>query len=354
MDYEKRYKALLEQAKEELKTCGSLDCDAAKQIFRFFPELQESEDERVRKAAIAFVKASDHFGYHLGISKENVLSWLEKQGESIDKEKVEIGARKDLALSIINYLDNNRVKGCMNLSSMECEDIEDACINSKWTKLYNYMKKKLETPDVSDYNPYKATVKSIITMTERYANGNDLRDFYDNVKVKCKEAVDYDKTWLEKTSKQESTDKVEFWFTVGDWVVQRDGACFASGDTFAQITNIDDEGRYWLDCGTWITGREIRHWTVADAKDGDILISACNHPFIYNGNSDASLVGGYGGIATACGFKPSAEKCHWTENINIHPATKEEQEYLFQKMAEVGYMWDDYTKSIFCVRSLND
>lgn len=41
IDYEKKYKEALEQAKKELKTCGSKNCDAARQIFRFFPQLRE-------------------------------------------------------------------------------------------------------------------------------------------------------------------------------------------------------------------------------------------------------------------------------------------------------------------------
>lgn len=40
MDYEKNYKEALERAKKELAACGSQDCDAARQIFRLFPELK--------------------------------------------------------------------------------------------------------------------------------------------------------------------------------------------------------------------------------------------------------------------------------------------------------------------------
>lgn len=395
MDYEKKYKTLLKQAKEELKACGSLDCDAAKQIFRFFPELkesEESEDERIRKNTVNLIKdvmVGKVMPLPLSIYKESI-AWLEKQGESFTKKDVDDawlqgmcdakrelekqdeqmiakGERKNVALSIINYLDNNRVAGCMDLSSMECEDIEDACVNSKWTKLYNYMKKKLETPDVSDYNPYEATVKSIIAMTERYANGNDLRDFYDNVKVKCKEAVDYDKTWIKKQDAPKDYNSIDphfgkpietkSKFKVGDWTA-------ANRVNFRSPTKIVDisDTEYRVEDAKGTSGvPEIDYfderyhlWTIADAKDGDILISACGNPFIYNGNSNPSYVGAYGGIATASGFKRSAEKCHWTENINIHPATKEEQDYLFKKMGEAGYMWDDYTKSIFCMRNSND
>lgn len=44
------------------------------------------------------------------------------------------------------------------------------------------------------YNPYKAVVESIAAMVEKYAPfDSNLQDFYDNVKVKCKDAKEYDK-----------------------------------------------------------------------------------------------------------------------------------------------------------------
>lgn len=59
----------------------------------------------------------------------------------------------------------------------------------------------------SNYNPYKVTVESIAAMVEKYAKG-DLKDFYDNIKVKCKDAMEYEKTWFEKQGEQKS-DKIE-------------------------------------------------------------------------------------------------------------------------------------------------
>lgn len=83
MDYEKLYKEALNKAKEELQCCGTLECDAARQIFRFFPELKESEDERIRNFLIDFIKVcvwteKKDQGWPL---KEECINWLEKQGE---------------------------------------------------------------------------------------------------------------------------------------------------------------------------------------------------------------------------------------------------------------------------------
>lgn len=62
--------------------------------------------------------------------------------------------------------------------------------------------KKIEdepTPITEDYNPYEAAVKSIAKMCKRYdrMDLDSLQDFYDNVKVKCKDAVDYDSLYLQ-------------------------------------------------------------------------------------------------------------------------------------------------------------
>lgn len=52
------------------------------------------------------------------------------------------------------------------------------------------------------YNPYKATVESIAKMCDKYEyciqNESDARDFILNVKVKCKDAVEYDKKYSQK------------------------------------------------------------------------------------------------------------------------------------------------------------
>lgn len=73
----KAYNEALEQAKKELATCGSMDCEAARQIFRLFPQLQESEDERIIKTLQEYVKNRNWMLN--GPSQAEVLAWLEKQ-----------------------------------------------------------------------------------------------------------------------------------------------------------------------------------------------------------------------------------------------------------------------------------
>ncbi len=86
----KAYDEILEMARKELQACDSTECDEARQIFRFFPELKESEDERVIKAL------KEGFKYHQlfnptfgGIPCVEIVNWLEKQGNHKLTDKAE-------------------------------------------------------------------------------------------------------------------------------------------------------------------------------------------------------------------------------------------------------------------------
>lgn len=77
-----RYDEALEKAKKELQVCGSANCDASKQIFRFFPELKEkeSEGEKIRETLIRFFK--DNYPnevemYDGTVTVGKALAWLQ-------------------------------------------------------------------------------------------------------------------------------------------------------------------------------------------------------------------------------------------------------------------------------------
>lgn len=56
-------------------------------IKRYFPELAESEDERIRKNLIKIV--NDHYSLFKEIDRTKTIAWLEKQGEQKPAAKVE-------------------------------------------------------------------------------------------------------------------------------------------------------------------------------------------------------------------------------------------------------------------------
>ena len=85
---------------------------------KMFPELQESEDERIRKALIDYFDDANKSDVTLlqsyGIQTHKVIDWLEKQGEPIDKEK-----------------NSDRCKCCNNIKGcVTCVD------GSEWAHIY--------------------------------------------------------------------------------------------------------------------------------------------------------------------------------------------------------------------------
>ena len=79
MDYEK-YNNALEKAKERYNEIKDTDCSEKKFWLDLFPELRESEDERIRKELYDFVYITTFRPKELK-KKERFLNWLEKQGE---------------------------------------------------------------------------------------------------------------------------------------------------------------------------------------------------------------------------------------------------------------------------------
>ncbi len=141
-----------------------------------------------------------------------------------------------------------------------------------------------------------------------------------------------------------STDKVEPKFKVGDWVVTSYGKV-------NQVIAIDEDGDgFTLDDDTYFSGswKDSYHlWTIQDAKDGDVLISQSGNPLIYNGNYNSLNIGAYCGITCDDNkFEVAEEKCHWTENVDIKPATKEQRDTLMKAMADAGYTFDFEKKEL--------
>lgn len=136
---DEKYKNALAKAREIYRKTNVVQKGLLESLF---PELSESEDEKIRKALIRFHKSTIDID---GIKGSEIVSWLEKQ-ESVDRDKLSKGVLRGVANSIIQWIDANVAEGNMCLSNMECENIENSVVNLDWTKVYNYMKKKLEKP----------------------------------------------------------------------------------------------------------------------------------------------------------------------------------------------------------------
>ena len=81
MNYEQKYKEALEKARQFSE--HPLQEDSSSIVEYIFPELKESEDEKIRKWLIDWAKAVN-WSEQFTISKEQVLAWLEKQKKPED------------------------------------------------------------------------------------------------------------------------------------------------------------------------------------------------------------------------------------------------------------------------------
>lgn len=225
-------------------------------------------------------------------------SWLEKQGTNHLMSATEItnSIGKSIASSLINYLDDNRYEGAMNMSNIECEDLEKAIFDLDWGKMYCYMQKKLE-----------------------------------------------------KQGEQESTDNIEPKFKVGDWVVGEGCICKV----------IDIRGRFYRlyfpdgktgNIDIYYADEKFHHWTIEDAKDGDVIsyddgwtcIFKCIHGIWFSSHCFITDEGEF-----YMGYE--RHEVDSTIRSNINPSTKEQCDLLFQKMEEAGYKWDVNRKEMVSI-----
>ena len=152
--------------------------------------------------------------------------------------------------------------------------------------------------------------------------------------------------WLEKQGEQKPAE----WHKVGDWVVCNNGP----HHIFQVIERSWPNAKYRDINGTEIflnvntLDKQYHLWTIQDAKDGDVLavehIGRYKFPFIaiYK-NYGLNFFNSYCSI----GFDGKFYEAD-TEHVldDIHPATKEQRDLLFQKMKEAGYEWDAEKKEL--------
>jgi len=127
MSYEEKYKDALEKARAFYET-KSPDCLILESIF---PELAESEDERIRKAIVELIKYNGGclqlldkpFG---DVPMNAMLAWLEKQGEQKPAWSEEDEQFFNTALWHISY----------SISNSKSTDIN--CDTTDWFKSLKY------------------------------------------------------------------------------------------------------------------------------------------------------------------------------------------------------------------------
>ena len=106
MDYKERYELALERARQIHSEHKAQSFDVLRDVF---PELAESEDEKIRKVLIGWINLEPIEHFEGGFTKEQILTWLEKQGE---QKPIEMkSAEESLGISSEEY--NKIVDDCV-------------------------------------------------------------------------------------------------------------------------------------------------------------------------------------------------------------------------------------------------
>ena len=170
-----------------------------------------------------------------------------------------------------------------------------------------------------------------------------------------------DKSALEAI-KEEKVDN-EPKFKVGDWVVNKFGDSFhidSLDKKNYQVSNGKGNYNYFP-----ISKQDEMHlWDIQDAKDGDVLSlswledkNLCEKIIIFKKYHSDGVIGlysrpcveGYGNTFKngKMIFNEKVPYYSKTWTCNLHPPTKEQRDFLFQKIKEAGYEWDADKKELF-------
>ena len=283
-DYEKLYKKAPEAVKE-LQSANPSDECIQNWVDDNFPELADSEFERIRKEIIHFLKVqSGQMTPELFFKSEDKwIPWLEKQKPAEFCEEDEKIRRVLIEL----------VK----------------CNERSGYKLLN----NVPTSSMIDWLEKQGEQKVTYTAIVETGNGGI------NALVQG----------------ELSADKVEPKFKVGDWVVQENIGVYKVieiCESWYEVIDFEDN-HYSI---SFDKEYMCHLWTIDDAKDGDVL-AVNGNPFIYSYDECNNVKGNYCRIDENNELRTNLKFSF--EGNCIIPATKEQRDLLFQKMREAGYGW---------------
>lgn len=390
MDYKERY----EEAKRLYQNANN---DQKYVLESLFPELAESEDERIRKELINWLQNTE--GQVLPIDRYNAaLAWLEKQKTSEElnwkpsKEQdkaldyafnslpdTELGKYYEgVLLTLIEDLHRFEKQGekkpiiemkspeeSLGISSEEYNDIINECLygESKPSdkvepKEYTFksLPRLLDMIEPSD----RATAycQKLIGALVREGYTTDAKIVGECLKQMNGEKVAMavmdekqcgtDNCPLECSTNTVTTDskknKVEPKFHEGDFIKHNEG------NYICKVISVNSDSYYLEHIETsdrvvFYNAEQWFHlWTIEDAKDGDVLREDSCTFIIKRMKPDGTA------IVYCCLFDDgdldlTGSTLSFDAN-STHPATKEQRDLLFQKMKEAGYEWDSNKKEL--------
>lgn len=352
MDYEQRYKEALDNAKVIHKTIRK---DLKPVIEQIFPELIESEDKRIKREIIQYIKTGT---YH-----EDWIDWIEQQGE-INKSFYEIAEKEKR-----QFVSYGFIKCYANLQDFkegETYWLEYIGNDNYIVRSDNLLGKTYHITPCQLYTVFKKLTwlekqgeqKLVVP---KFKVGDIVKDIEDGeiftIKTVTKDKYIYTDDsfdWIKDQDtyvlvEQKSIDKVEPKFNLYDWVVTDKGDVVQIGAVnngyYTLFNGMDFNMSYVDKC--W------HLWTNQDIKDGDILCTyECGKPkiiFILKTTSKNPYILKYHCYYNIMYpyFEPNSETgCLAVNDGDLKPATKEQRDTLFEKMKLEGYRWDEDEKKV--------
>ena len=281
----KAYDEALERAKYYKKENGSAVISA------IFPELKESEDERILEIIKHCVESRYlHTSTIKGISQKQCFAWLEKQVEHIEVNPSEFDLRLNKLLNQFESLSKEELASSLSFYLNVVQN--NGTYKQKHTDNF---KPKFKTGDwiISKY-------MHLIMQISNNDNG-----YYETVEV-------------DGTKRNDSYDFIERNFKL--WTIQD----AKDGDVIACPLPKGYETKEQIFIFKSINNRVYVDNCI------EYYCNICDDVFYVNEND-------YGYMGTT--------------STPLYPATKEQHDLLFQKMHEAGYMWDSESKQLLSLKA---
>lgn len=368
----KRYDKAIETAKALIRDYESRNLTdilfyVKEDLSCIFPELKESEDERVRNWLIGYFHQYKEDGmekFANGLKVDSILDWLEKQSGQKAKQKtmfVKFICKKDWH-GIGDYSYGKIYNGYPCENEQKGYDVYDDnhvptfCDEDFINEYFNIVTEEKQgtqkeytfksIPRLLDMieptSSAKVYCQKLIDTLVKEGYTIDAKIVEDCLKQMNGEAV----PMATMDEQQKPSDKVEPKFHEGEWIVYNNDIC--------QIVK-REEG-----CNKLITifgiEKELvnernlstaRHWTIQDAKDGDALVASDNSIFIFAGVVDSACK--YYAVLTSdhtVQINKDVEGGYWETAIAVHPATKEQCDILMKAIDDAGYTFNFELKKI--------
>lgn len=345
MDYKKKYEQALTNARQEYNTTENVE--RKQWLEELFPELKESEDEKIRKALInGFNKFDKSAVWYNGITNGQILAWLEKQKEiytedfgefinELSKQFPEVSFAKlsRIAVRVRNWLEK---QGGIDNCPLECSTNTVMTDSKK-----NQVEPKFKVGDSiskkhnSDINKFGIFTITSIADNKYWYNDSVICDFSDQDLWEFVERTKFKKgDWVFHNT-------AEFIYMIQ--TIGRDGYGVISRDGKKSVVYYSAEINYRL-------------WTIEDAKDGDVLVvppvKGSEHSeqiFIFKEIKDREYVKNAVEYYCRCmdnEFASNERGFMEQSDDYFTPATKEQRDTLMKAMKDAGYEWNAEKKEL--------